>query len=178
MRPVIVRVPPVAPNLASFVATPAVTQIGVPTNVTWTWTYTAPPVPAPTCSISPTVGAVTNGQITSLTQNFGQTYTLQCVNTAGTRTRTVFVNAATAPVIAAFTATPSTVTIDTPTSITFAWSFSNTPSPTATCSIDQGIGPITSGSARTLTLAATTIYTLTCTNTGGSAMQPVTITAQ
>lgn len=87
-----------------------------------------------------------------------------------------FVNAATAPLIAAFTATPNTVTAATPTSVTFAWSFSNTPSPAASCSIDQGIGTITSGSARSLTLAATTVYTLTCTNTGGSAMQPVTIT--
>lgn len=176
MRPVVVTVPPVAPNLATFVTTPTVTGIGTPTNVTWSWTYLAPPVPAPTCSIPPTVGAVTNGQTTSLTQSSGTTYTLTCTSTSGTRTRTAFVNAATAPLIAAFTATPNTVTAATPTSVTFAWSFSNTPSPTASCSIDQGIGTITSGSARSLTLAATTVYTLTCTNTGGSAMQPVTIT--
>lgn len=177
-RPVVVTVPAVAPTIATFVSNPTVTPIGAPANVTWTWTYSSPPSPAPTCSISPTVGTVTNGQTTSLTQSFGQTYTLSCTNTAGTRQRSVFVNAATAPLIAAFTATPSTVTIGAPTSVTFAWSYANTPSPTPSCSIDNAIGTVTSGSARTLTLAATTVYTLTCTNTGGSAMQPVTITAQ
>ena len=177
-RPVVVTVPPVAPNLATFVATPAVTQINVATNVAWSWTYTSLPVPAPTCSISPTVGAVTNGQTTSLNQSIGTTYTLQCMNTAGTRFLTRFVNAATAPALATFTATPSTVTIGMPTNVTFAWSFSNTPNPAVTCTIDQGIGSITSGSVRNLTLAATTVYTLTCTNSGGSAMQAVTITAQ
>jgi len=178
IRPVVVSVPPVAPNLQTFVATPATVPIGVAANVTWTWTYTSPPSPAPTCSIAPTVGAVTNGQATSVTQNVATTYTLTCVNSAGTRTRTVVVNAATAPVLATFTATPSTVTIGVPTSVTFAWTYANTPSPTPTCSLDQGIGTLASGAARTLTLAATTSYTLTCTNTGGSAMQLVTVTAQ
>jgi hypothetical protein len=178
LRPVVVTVPPVAPNIATFTTTPAVTGINVATNVMWNWTYTSPPTPAPTCSISPTVGAVTNGQTTGVTQSFGQTYTLTCMNSAGTRTRTVFLNAATAPVIATFTATPMTVTTNVATSVQFAWTFTGTPSPTATCSIDQGIGTVTSPATRTLTLAASTTYTLTCSNTGGTVMQPVTITVQ
>lgn len=170
-RIVVVTVPPVAPNLATFVATPAVVPIGVPANVTWTWTYVSPPVPEPTCSISPTVGPVTNGQATNVTQSVSTTYTLTCVSSSGTRTRTVTVVAATAPAFSSFTATPDTVASGAPTTVTFAWAFANTPSPTPTCSIDQGIGAITSGSSRVLTLAATTTYTVTCTNTGGSAMQ-------
>jgi hypothetical protein len=178
-RQVVVTVPPVAPTLATFVATPANVPISVATNVAWSWTYTAPPpTPAPTCSISPTVGAVTNGQTTSVTQAVGTTYTLTCMNSAGTRTRTVFVTAATVPVIATFTATPSTLTINAPTNVTFNWTYSNTPSPVPTCTIDQGIGAVTMGAVRSVTLAATTVFTLTCTNTGGMAMQPVTITAQ
>lgn len=177
-RQVVVSIPPAAPNLATFVATPSVVPIGVAADVTWTWTYTSPPSPAPTCSISPTVGTVTIGQTTSVTQSVGTTYTLTCTNAVGVRSRSVFVTAATAPAIATFTATPSTVTSGVATSVTFAFSFANTPSPTPSCSIDQGIGTITSGSARTLTLTANTTYTLTCTNIGGSAMQPVTITVQ
>lgn len=177
-RQVVVAVPPSAPTISTFVANPMVTQIGQATNVNWTWTYASPPSPAYTCSISPTVGTVTNGQTTSVNQSFGQTYTLTCTNVAGTRTRTVFVNAATTPAIATFTATPSTITANTSTNVAFAWTYSNVPSPAPACSIDNNIGAITSGSARTLNLAANTTYTLTCTNTGGSAMQPVTITVQ
>lgn len=175
-RPVVITVPPVAPTLASFVATPMTVPTGMAANVTWTWTYVSPPVPAPTCSISPTVGAVTNGQTTTVTQNFATFYTLTCTNTAGTRQRSMTVSVATPPVIGTFTATPSTLTNGVATNVTFAWTFSNTPTPTVTCSIDQGIGTITSGMARSLTLTATTVYTLTCSNAGGMAMQPVTIT--
>ncbi len=178
MRPLVVSVPPVAPNIATFVTNPTVTQIGMATNVAWSWTYTAPPVPAPTCSISPTVGPVTNGQTTSVNQNVGQTYTLTCVNASGSRTRTVFLNAATTPVIATFTANPMTLTTGVAANVTFAWTFSNTPSPTPTCSIDNAIGTLTNGSSRSVTLAATTIYTLTCTNTGGAGTSTVTLTAQ
>ena len=177
-RPVIVSVPAVAPNLSTFVATPATVVTNVATNVAWTWTYTSPPSPAPTCSISPTVGTVTNGQVIPVTQAAGVTYTLTCVNSAGSRQRTLFVASGTPPAIATFTATPSTVTTNVATTVTFAWTFSNAPTPTPTCSIDQNIGAITSGSARTVTLAATTVFTLTCMNAAGMAMQPVTITAQ
>ena len=87
-RQVVVTVPAVAPNIATFVATPPNVPISVATNVAWTWTYSVPPpTPAPTCSISPTVGTVTNGQTTSVTQAVGTTYTLTCTNSAGLRTR-------------------------------------------------------------------------------------------
>ncbi len=177
-RPVVIAVPPVAPTPATFVATPMTVPIGVATNVTWSWTYVSPPVPAPTCSISPTVGAVTNGQTTSVTQSVATFYTLTCTNSAGTRTRSVTVNAATAPAIGAFTATPSTVTTGVATTITFAWTFSNAPSPTPSCAIDQGVGAITSGQTRLLTHTVNTVYTLTCSNTGGMSTAPATITVQ
>lgn len=176
-RPVVVSVPPVAPNLATFVANPMVTQIGVATNVAWSWTYTSPPAPDPICSISPTVGTVTNGQTTSVNQSVSQSYTLTCMNAAGTRTRSLFLSAATTPVIATFTANPMSMTTGVATSVTFAWTFTGTPSPTPTCSINNAIGTITSGSTRVVTLTATTPYTLTCTNTGGSGTSTVTLTA-
>lgn len=177
-RPVVVSVPAVAPNLSTFVATPATVVTNVATNVAWTWTYTSPPSPAPTCVISPTVGMVTNGQVIPVTQAGGLTYTLTCTNSAGTRQRTLFVASGTPPAIATFTATPSTITANVASSVTFAWTYSNAPTPVPTCSIDQNIGAITSGSARSVTLAATTVFTLTCMNAAGSVMQPVTITAQ
>lgn len=178
MRPLVVSVPPVAPTLATFVANPMTTQIGVATNVTWTWTYTVTPTPDPTCSISPSVGVVTNGQTTAVTQSFGQTYTLACTNAAGTRTRNLFLGAATTPVIGTFTANPMTLTTGVATNVTFTWTFSNSPTPTPTCTIDNGIGAISSGQTRSVTLAASTPYTLTCTNTGGSGANTITLTAQ
>ena len=178
MRQVVVSVPSNAPSISTFTATPMTTQIGQPTNVTWAWTYSSTPAPAYSCSISPTVGPVTNGQTVPLTQSSGTTYTLSCTNVAGTRTRSVFVAAATTPVFASLTATPSTVTANTSTNVTFSWTYANTPTPTPSCSMDQGIGTITNGSTRTINIPATTTFTLTCTNTGGSAMQTVTVTTQ
>ncbi len=161
----------VAPVLGTFTANPTSVTTGVATAVTWSWTYSNTPTPAPSCAINNGVGAVTSGASTTVTQNLATTYTLSCTNSEGTATRTVNVGvvaAPVAPVLGSFTATPSSVTMNAATSVTFAWTYANSPTPAPTCSIDQGLGAITSGSARTLTLAADATYTLTCTNSAGS----------
>ncbi|MGE0791809.1 MAG: glycosyl hydrolase family 28-related protein [Sandaracinaceae bacterium] len=83
--------PPAAPSLASFTASPASVPMGRPTRVTWTWTYDAPPVPEPDCTIDPSVGAVTNGDGTSVTLDADTTFTLTCANASGSDTATTSV---------------------------------------------------------------------------------------
>jgi hypothetical protein len=72
-----------------------------------------------------------------------------------------------APVISSFTATPSA--INSGQSSTLAWSVTGATS----LSIDQGIGTVTGLTSRVVTPAATTTYTLTATNSAGSATRQV-----
>ncbi len=74
-----------------------------------------------------------------------------------------------APVIASFTATPSTIT--TGASSTLAWSVSGATS----LSINQGVGTV-AGSSTTVSPTSTTTYTLTATNSGGSATATAMVT--
>ena len=73
------------------------------------------------------------------------------------------------PVISAFTATPASVTEGD--SSVLAWTVTGAVS----LSINQGVGAVT-GVSKSVTPAATTIYTLTATNAGGSATKTVTVT--
>ena len=76
-----------------------------------------------------------------------------------------------APAIAAFAATPSTITAGQ--SATLSWVVSGNPTPTL--SINNGVGTVT-GSSQTVTPAVTTTYTLTATNSVGTASANVTVT--
>lgn len=80
---------------------------------------------------------------------------------------------AVAPAISSFTASPTSISLGQ--SVTFSWSV--TGSPTPTLSINQGIGAVT-GTSRTVTPTATgsLVYTLTATNSAGSATRSVTVT--
>ncbi|HEY5936951.1 MAG TPA: calcium-binding EGF-like domain-containing protein, partial [Kofleriaceae bacterium] len=93
-RQVVIGVPPVAPQIATFTATPAQVPSGASTNVTFNWTYTTPPSPAPTCTIEHGVGTVTPGTISALNLTQARTYRLRCTNGQGTGTgdATVTVN--------------------------------------------------------------------------------------
>src|SRR5688572_6662841 len=131
--------PAIAPTITSFVASPASLPAGVPTMVTWTWSYgTEPTFPDPTCSIDRGVGAVTRGQATSVTLTAVTTFTLTCTNVAGMAQRQVIVGIPqAAPLIATFTATPANLTSGTATTVTWNFTFSNTPSPPPTCAIEH-----------------------------------------
>jgi hypothetical protein len=82
-RQVVVAVPPAAPLVATFTATPATITPGQATSVTFAWTYTTPPSPAPACTIDG-LGTVTSGMATSLTQTTSRVYRLRCTNSQGT----------------------------------------------------------------------------------------------
>ena len=74
-----------------------------------------------------------------------------------------------APVIASFSATPSSAAHGTP--ITLEWSVADATS----LSIDPGVGAVT-GTAWTVAPCATTTYTLTASGPGGSATRTATVT--
>ncbi len=97
-RQVVVGVPPVAPLIATFTATPAQVPSGSATNVTFNWTYTTPPSPAPACSIEHGVGTVTPGTMAAISLTQARTYRLRCTNGQGTASAdaTVTVNECTA----------------------------------------------------------------------------------
>jgi hypothetical protein len=158
---------PVAPNIATFTTNPSTVVASTATNVVFDWTYTGTPTPAPACSIDNGIGATTQGQTKSVNIAANTTYTLTCTNSAGTDTQTAVIvaQAQVAPDIATFTADPATVTGGTDTTVTWAWTYNGTPVPAATCAIDNGVGPMTNGGTSTVNIAATTTYTLTCTNT-------------
>jgi hypothetical protein len=83
------------------------------------------------------------------------------------------------PVIASFGATPASAIAGTPTSVTFSWTFAESPTPVPKCTIDQGVGALSSGGTATVTLLADTVFTLTCASSAGSdtATTVVTVTA-
>ena len=73
----------VAPDIASFSATPDVISTGTPSAITWNWTYSNNPTPTPTCTIDHEVGPVENGTVTSIAIGAATTYRLTCTNSAG-----------------------------------------------------------------------------------------------
>ncbi len=168
----------VAPVIATFTATPSSLVYGRTTSVTWSWAYTAAPSPAPTCRVDGGVGTVTSGGSTMVTLAVGTTFTLTCTNAAGSDTAqaTVVVTPVdVAPVIATFTAAPSSLVNGTPTSVTWSWTYTGVPSPAPTCQVDGGVGPVTSGGSTSVTLSADTIFKLTCTNAAGSGTKQATV---
>lgn len=93
-RQVVVSVPPVAPQIASFTISPSTLMANAATPVTFNWTYAAPPSPTPTCTLEHGVGVVTPGATSQLALAQARTYRLRCTNSRGTSTAdaTVAVN--------------------------------------------------------------------------------------
>ncbi len=171
---------PVAPVIGSFHADPSSVTSGEATTVTFSWSYSNAPAPAPVCTIDHGVGMIATGEARAVTISADTLYTLTCTNDGGSDsgdTTIAVVPAPVAPVVASFQVAPSSVTSGEATSVTFSWTYSNVPDPAPTCTIDRGVGTLASGDARTVTISADTLYTLTCTNTGGSDTAGKTITA-
>jgi hypothetical protein len=115
-----------------------------------------------TGSINNGIGAVTSGTPVTVTPATSTTYMLTVTNSAGTSvTASATVTVVAAPAITSFTAGASAVTPGNSTTLTGVFSGGNG-------SIDNGVGPVASGSAVTVTPASTTTYTLTVTNSAGS----------
>ncbi len=89
---VVLAVPPVAPSIATFTATPSPIMPNTATTVTFSWTYTTPPSPAPTCTIDAGIGTATNNMTASLTLPQARTYRLRCQSSQGSSFRDVTVS--------------------------------------------------------------------------------------
>ncbi|MBN2497380.1 MAG: hypothetical protein JXR96_22505 [Deltaproteobacteria bacterium] len=169
---------PSSPEIAAFSATPSSVPAGEATEVTWEWTFVKALTPEPTCEIDGGVGTLKSGATTSITLAADTVFTLTCTNSAGSDSAQATVTAeAVAPEIAAFTATPSSVTAGVPTDVIWDWTYANNPAPEPSCEIDGGVGALVSGATSRVTLAADTVFILTCTNTAGSDSAQVTVTA-
>jgi len=80
-----------------------------------------------------------------------------------------------APLLASFTANPTSITAKVPTPITWSFRYSNEPWPTPTCTIDHGVGGVSMGAAVSVTLDASTTFRLTCSNSAGKAERDVKV---
>ena len=148
-------------------------------GVAGTFTVTATGSPAPTLAESGTLpsGVTFNATtgVLSGTPAAGTTgtYTITItasngVGTAATQTLTLTVVAA--PAITSFTAAKTTITAGTSTTLTAVFTG-------GTGSVNSSVGAVTSGTAVTVSPAATTTYTLTVTNTANTSVtSTVTVT--
>ena len=159
--PVVAKNP--KPVISAFGASPASVVAGSPAMLTWSVSG------ATSLSIAPGVGAVSGTSVT-VTPATTTTYTLTATNAGGTVTGTTTVTVTVpAPVIATFAANPNAITLGGAT--TLNWSVAGATS----LSISPDVGPVT-GNSLTVSPAATTTYTLTATNSGGTVTQTALVT--
>jgi PKD repeat protein len=163
-RAILVTVVPPGPKpaIASFSATPSTVTAGGSTTLAWSVSG------ADSVSISPGVGAV-SGTSTAVSPTATTTYTLTAKNINGSVTKktTVAVNVA-PPTIASFTATPDTILAGQ--SSTLAWSVTGADS----LSISPDVGAVT-GASVIVSPDASTTYTLSATNAGGTVTKTVAL---
>lgn len=154
------------PAIGSFSASPSTVAPGASTTLTWSVTG------ATGLRLDPGGVDVTGSTSRSVSPAATTTYTLTATNGVGSTQATATVTVtAPKPLIASFTASPSTITAGA--SATLAWSVTGATS----LSLDPGIGAVT-GTSRAVSPAATTAYTLTSTNAAGSSTATVTVTVQ
>jgi len=145
-----------APLVNAFTASPSTINAGQSSTLSWTTAN------ATAVTISGVNGTQpTNGSV-SVSPTATTTFTLTATGagTPATATATVVVNAA--PVVNAFTATPST--IDPGASSILSWTTTNA----TLVSIDNGVGNKPTSGSVSVTPAATTTYTLTATGAGSA----------
>ena len=83
--------------------------------------------------------------------------------------------AAVPPILAAFDASPSSLTAGVATPMTWSFSYANVPWPTPTCIVDHGVGTVTAGAETSVTLSATTTFSLACANAAGRSEKQFTV---
>lgn len=81
----------------------------------------------------------------------------------------------TAPLLSSFSATPSSLFAGAPTDVAWTWTYSNNPTPIPTCTVDHGVGAVTNGENRSLSLTESTVFSLTCGNSAGNDTAQVTV---
>ena len=82
----------VPPILSSFSVYPPSITAGAATRITWSFGFSNQPWPEPSCTVDHGVGAVANGNPSSVTLQDSTTFTLTCANQAGKSEKTAKVN--------------------------------------------------------------------------------------
>lgn len=162
-----------SPPVVSITASP--TTIGTGSSSSLTWSATNSPT---SCTAS---GSWSGSKSASGSQSTGAigaagtyTYTLSCSNSAGSGSASATVTAITPPGI---TISVSPTSITTGSSSTITWSATGSPgSCTATGSWTGSKAASGSQSSGTMSTAGTFIYTLSCTNGGGTTSNSATLT--
>ncbi len=112
-------------------------------------------------SITPGVGFVHSGEPVTITPGATTSYTLTVTHPGGLSTSSICtVTVVDPPAIASFSAAPNPVTVGQGATLSAVFSAGEG-------SIDQGVGPVTSGQAVRVSPVRQTLYTLTVTNAAG-----------
>ena len=155
-----------APTIASFSATPATVAAGSPIQLTWDVSG------ASQLSIDHGIGDVSGGTSRTVNVATGTTFTLTATNASGTVTAStvVTVAAATPPTITSFMATPATLPLGGGT-VTLTWASTGATALT----IDNGVGDVSTLTSKSVTVAASTTFTLTAASPAGSVTSTSTV---
>ncbi len=163
---VTVTVAPLAPQI-TLMADPSTVNAGAGTLLSWSTTN------ASACSAEGAWSGsrALNGSLATGPLSADAAYTLICTGPGGKASQTMSISVKPPAPIVEFAATPSTIASGT--SSTLKWSSANASSCTASgaWSGSKSVG----GSQSTGVLSANTVYTLTCSNSGGSASQSATV---
>ncbi len=167
-------VPP--PVIGSFSANPSSISSGGASTLSWIATNATSCTISGVGAVTPGGGVLTSTTVTSITAT--TMYTLTCQNSLSVAVSSlpVTVTVVPPPVIGQFSANPTSISGGG--SSTLSWTATNA----ASCAI-SGVGAVTPGagaltSTTVMSIAATTMYTLTCQNSLGIAVSslPVTVT--
>jgi hypothetical protein len=158
--------PPPPPTINSFSAIPGTITSGSSSILSWNVSD------ATSVSISPGIGTVALAGNIPVSPGTTTDYVLTATNAAGPATAVTQVAVFTIiglPVINSFHATPPSFIVG---SSTLTWNVSNATS----VSITPGIGPVGSVGTRSVSPAATTIYTITASNPAGNVFHTIQVT--
>lgn len=163
---------PTVPSITSFTADATAIPAGSGTTLRWSVTNSVGSV-----NVQLNGSAVSSSGTQWVAPSGTTTYTLTATNTldsSKTVSATVTVRVVQAPT-ASFSASTTTIPVGSATAL--SWNVSNDPVSPTSVSIDQGVGSgLALVSSRSVAPSATTTYTLTASNLGGTISRSVTIT--
>lgn len=150
-------VPPAPVPTSSLSVTPGSITKGESARLSWTSQNAA------NCDLQPGIGPVTLQGSMTIMPGADTTYSLSCNGPGGMANSAANITVAAPPSLSSsLTVTPGSITKGESASLN--WTSQNA----ANCDIQPGIGPVTPQGSITITPAANTAYTLTCTGSGGT----------
>ncbi len=158
------------PVIGTFVSNPSTVNSGATSTLLWNVTG------ATSVTLDQGIGQVDVAGTRVVGPTQSTVYTISATNSAGTVTRsaTIIINSAppigTPPVIIQFSTNPSTT--NSGGTSTLSWNVTGATS----VSIDQGIGQVNAAGTGVVSLAKSTIYTLSATNSAGTVSRSAVIT--